>query len=63
MTDFIPFPTPPGSNGETKSLSGDTFSVGQKIFVRTTGTLSGASNSPITKDSPEATLEQFDPSP
>mgnify|MGYP003142821560 CR=1 FL=1 len=62
MTDFIPFPTPPGPNGETKGLSGDTFSVGQKIFVRTTGALTGADNSPLVKDSPEVTLIQINPS-
>jgi hypothetical protein len=59
MTDFIPFPTPPGdtSSGTTpKPLPGDEFSVGQKIFVRTTATYAPASNSPVTLDSPEAAI-------
>ena len=33
MTDFIPFPIPPGNTGQFKQLHPDIFDVGQRIKV------------------------------
>ena len=54
MTDFIPFPNPPGNTGASKTIPldpGSGFYDGQEIYVRTTGTNPAAGNSPLVKSS------------
>ncbi len=48
MTTFIPFDIP---GGNPKQIAPEVFSAGQEIKVKATGTLDGAVDSPLTKES------------
>lgn len=44
MTDFIPYPTPPGNSGNPKQVHQDYFQAGQKIRADATGQVTGDTN-------------------
>ena len=54
MTTFIPFGLP---NGNHKQISSEVFSVGQEIKVKATGSLAGATNTPLTKESAAVAIQ------